>query len=89
MVEVVAFLSRNNYSDLKQIDQFIEEVKTTENFILTELSSEETVKIAKLLAKKVSLKAFDYYLVIYCFYLKPSKFETFDKKLAVAYNKIA
>ena len=62
-------------------------MQNTEHYKIIGITNEESIEYAKKLPPQVGLRAFDYYIVLYCQKYKPSRLETFDNELKIAYNK--
>lgn len=86
VIEIVAYISRNQFlPDFK--NNYLKHLTLTENYQIVSLDSEQAMRIAQRLPQSLGLRAFDYFILIYCLHYAGIKLETFDQALKKAYNK--
>ena len=82
----MAYISRNQFlPDFK--NNYLKHLTLTENYQIVSLDSEQAMRIAQRLPQSLGLRAFDYFILIYCLHYAGIKLETFDQALKKAYNK--
>lgn len=85
-IEIITVLTRNNISSEKIIN-LINGFKEIEKYQIISLSKDESLYMALKYRTIANLRSLDYIIFLHLLYYKPTRFETFDKKLRIAYNQ--